>query len=64
MHDTRFKFKDSEGSVIGKKTVNSRWLDMPVSLLNIDVAIDMMRFIVDESELDRLQRGSTCRKRA
>jgi len=53
---------DSEGSVIGKKTVNSRWLDMPVSLLNIDVAIDMMRFIVDESELDRLQRGSTAEK--
>lgn len=58
----QIRILDSEESVIGKKTVNSRWLDMPVSLLNIDVAIDMMRFIVSESELDRLQRGSNAEK--
>lgn len=53
---------DEEESVIGKKTVNSRWIDMPVSLLNIDVAINMMRFIMSESELDRLQQGATAEK--
>jgi len=53
---------DSEESVIGRKTVNSRWVDMPVSLLNIDVAMNMMRFIVSESELDRLQQGSNTEK--
>jgi len=58
----QIQIKDSEGSEIGSKTVNSRWLDMPVSLLNIDVAIDMMRFIVSESELERLERGSTADK--
>lgn len=58
----RIQVLDSEGDVIGSKTVNSRWLDMPVSLLNIDVAIDMMRFIVSDSELDRLKRGSAPEK--
>lgn len=58
----QIQIKDSDGSEIGTKTVNSRWLDMPVSLLNIDVAIDMMRFIVSDSELDRLERGSTAEK--
>ena len=58
----QIQIKDSDGEQIGSKTVNSRWLDMPVSLLNIDVAINMMRFIVSDSELDRLQRGSTADK--
>ena len=58
----RIQILDSDDEVIGSKTVNSRWLDMPVSLLNIDVAIDMMRFIVSKSELDRLDDGSTAAK--
>jgi len=58
----QIQVKDSEGELIGEKTVNSRWLDMPVSLLNIDVAINMMRFIVSESKLDQLQRGSSAEK--
>ena len=58
----KIQIKDSGGTEVGSKTVNSRWLDMPVSLLNIDVAIDMMRFIVSDSELDRLKRGSTADK--
>ena len=53
---------DSDDNIIGRKTVNSRWLDMPVSLLNIDVAIDMMRFIVSDDQLDRLERGSASEK--
>ncbi|WP_340102529.1 GWxTD domain-containing protein [Rhodohalobacter sp. 8-1] len=58
----RIQILDSEDQVLGSKTVNSRWLDMPISLLNIDVAINMMRFIVSDSELDRLQRGSSAEK--
>jgi GWxTD domain-containing protein len=58
----RIQILDSDDEIIGSKTVNSRWLDMPVSLLNIDVAIDMMRFIVSESELDRLDDGSSAAK--
>lgn len=58
----RIQVTDAEGKVTGSKIVNSRWLDMPVSLLNIDVAIDMMKFIVSEDELNRLQRGSSAEK--
>lgn len=36
----------------------SRWLDMPTSLLNVDVAIDMLRFIVDEKTIKRLKSGN------
>lgn len=58
----RIQILSSEDEVISSRTVNSRWLDMPVSLLNIDVAIDMMRFIVSDSELDRLKQGSSAEK--
>lgn len=36
----------------------SRWLDMPRSLLNVDVAIDMLRFIVDEKTIKNLKSGN------
>lgn len=54
----RIRLLGSSNETIGEKIVNSRWLDMPVSLLNIDVAIDMMKYIVSEDELNRLKRGS------
>jgi GWxTD domain-containing protein len=44
---------------VGERTINSQWLDMPVSLYNLDVAIDMLRFIVSDSELRRLNSGSS-----
>lgn len=58
----RIQILDADEKVIGSRIVNSRWLDMPVSLLNIDVAINMMRFIVSDEELNRLQRGSSAEK--
>jgi GWxTD domain-containing protein len=48
-----------ENEPIASRTVNSRWIDMPVSLLNVDVAIDMLRFIVDDDQLRRMKRGSS-----
>ncbi len=47
---------------VTERIVNSQWLDMPVSLLNIDVAIEMMRFIVDRDQLRNLRSGSTSEK--
>lgn len=58
----RLQIEDGSGKVIAKRIVNSRWLDMPVSLLNVDVAIDMLKFIVSEEELERLKSGSDVEK--
>ncbi len=58
----QLQIKDGNDKVIGQRIVNSRWLDMPVSLLNIDVAINMLRFIVDDDKLRQLQRGSSAEK--
>jgi len=46
-------------SPVGERTLNSEWLDMPVSLYNLDVAIEMLRFIVDDRELRRINSGSS-----
>lgn len=55
-------FKNGENEHSGQKVINSQWLDMPVSLYNLDVAIEMMRFIVSSDELRRLQSGSTAER--
>lgn len=43
---------------IARTFFRSRWNDMPVSLLNLNVAIDMLRFIVDSKQLKRIRSGS------
>ncbi len=50
---------DDNEEAIGERTINSQWLDMPVSLYNLDVAIEMLRFIVSDSELRRINSGSS-----
>jgi GWxTD domain-containing protein len=47
-----------DAQVIARRTYQSLWLDMPVSLLNLDVAINMMRFIVDDDQHRELRRGN------
>lgn len=47
---------------LAQRSVSSQWIDMPVSLYNIDVALDMLRFIVSDSELRRLRSGSSTEK--
>ncbi|CAN5252089.1 hypothetical protein BH23BAC3_BH23BAC3_03620 [soil metagenome] len=58
----QLQIKNNDDSVIARRVVNSRWLDMPVSLLNIDVAINMMRFIVSDNELREFRSGSSAEK--
>ncbi len=44
---------------VGERIIQSRWVDMPVSLYNLDVAIDMLKFIADEQQLRNLNSGSS-----
>ncbi len=44
--------------IMAERVYRSLWLDMPVSLLNLDVAINMLRFILPEEQLRQFRRGS------
>ncbi|MEX1211607.1 MAG: GWxTD domain-containing protein [Balneolaceae bacterium] len=50
--------RDGESEPVARQTVTPRWANMPVSLLNLDVAIDMLRFILPEDPLREIKRGS------
>lgn len=49
---------DEAKTVLARRTYQSLWIDMPISLLNLDVALDMMRFILDDQTHRDLRRGS------
>lgn len=53
---------DKSEKPIAERVINSQWIDMPVSLYNIDVAIEMLKFIVSDSELRRINSGSTAER--
>lgn len=48
---------DGNNAPVATQRVESRWIDMPVSLLNLDVAIDMLKFILGNNELREMRRG-------
>ncbi|WP_138429724.1 GWxTD domain-containing protein [Fodinibius saliphilus] len=50
--------KSGQDKAIVYETYKSIWVDMPKSLLNLNVAIDMLHYIVDDKTLDRLSNGS------
>lgn len=52
------KKMDEDEKIIASRTYQSLWLDMPISLLNIDVAINMLRFILDSERVRSLQSGN------
>lgn len=53
---------DGSETPVAERIVHSRWIDMPVSLYNLDVAIEMMRFIVSDDQLRRLNSGSSAER--
>lgn len=55
-------FENNSDEPRGKRVINSQWLDMPASLYNIDVAIDMLRFILPENERREIASGSSADK--
>lgn len=50
--------KEGSNEPVGQRVVNSQWLDMPISLYNLEVSIEMLRFITNSDEIRRLQSGS------
>lgn len=55
----RLSLQDTDSDeVLGEKRIQSQWLDMPVSLYNLDVAIDMLHFIVSDEKLKQINSGS------
>lgn len=47
------------GRIIHQATFLPRWFNIPSGLLNLDVAIDMMKFALNEEALRDMRRGST-----
>jgi GWxTD domain-containing protein len=51
--------KDSmTDSTVAERNFQTYWRDMPASLYNLNIAIDMMKFIVSNEEIDRIKQGS------
>ncbi|MCH8566979.1 MAG: GWxTD domain-containing protein [Balneolales bacterium] len=47
-----------DDKIIGERFFRSLWIDIPTSLLNIDVAISMMNIILERDQLRELRRGN------
>ena len=54
----RVSIQKDEKKIASQGTYRSLWIDMPTSLLNLDVAIDMLRFIANKETMDRLSSGT------
>lgn len=50
--------KDGEEAVVSQGTFRSRWVDMPTSLLSLDVSIDMLKYIADKETIKNISNGS------
>ena len=50
--------KDSAGNVVARDNFRSQWKDMPTSLLNLETAIEMLRFIADKETIRTIDSGS------
>lgn len=51
-------FQEGKNRPEARGIFRSLWIEMPNSLLNLDVATDMLRFIVSKDELKRIRSGS------
>ena len=49
---------ETTGKVAAEGIYTSKWVDMPTSLLSLDVAIDMLHYIVDEETRRNISGGS------
>lgn len=45
------------GHPVAFKIFQSDWIDMPTSLLNLDVAIDMLKYIMKPKQVDEFRKG-------
>lgn len=59
--NARYRLMISENEtdqVVSQATFQTLWIGMPTSLLSLEVAIDMLRFIVNDETLDKISEGS------
>ena len=49
-------------SAVAERKFQTYWQDMPASLYNLDIAINMLKFILPEDEVEQLGRGSDKQK--
>ncbi len=54
----KISLDDGDKQVIEEKLFRVQWVDKPASLRNFDFAIEMMEYIMSESEYRQLRRGS------
>lgn len=54
----RIQVKSGESTVVAETVFQSYWSDIPTSLLSLDIAIDMLRFMADKETVNRIDRGS------
>lgn len=50
--------KQGSKKPIARSTFRSIWVDIPTSLLSLDVAIEMLRYIADQKTINNLKTGS------
>lgn len=50
--------KKGQKSPVSEGKFRSLWIDMPASLYNLDVAVDMLHYIADKETINRLSSGS------
>jgi GWxTD domain-containing protein len=58
----RIRVLNSDEETAGERYFRNLWLDMPASLLSLDTAIEMLRFIIDRDQIREMRRGSDTEK--
>lgn len=53
---------DDNSNIVSRDTYRSLWKDIPTSLLNLDVAVEMLRFIADKETVRKISRGSAAER--
>ncbi len=64
--DAAFKIEvveQTNGQTVAQKVYHSLWVDKPISLYSVDIAIEMLRFITDEQTIEQIESGSTAEER-
>lgn len=54
--------KENSDKALAKKFFRSYWPDMPASLYNLDIAINHLKYIINEDQLKQIKSGSDAEK--
>jgi len=55
-------FESGNSTPFATKNIQSKWVDIPTSLLNVSVAVDMMENLLDSEEYKRVRKFNTSEK--